>query len=83
MEEVAAQRVSTAEITELGRILPKGLDAADDRRGLNQINWEFRKAIYSAAHNRSFLRSIAAIFDEIALLKGMKYIPEGSAAELH
>tara|TARA_R110002072_G_scaffold95035_1_gene209490 strand:- start:82 stop:621 length:540 start_codon:yes stop_codon:yes gene_type:complete len=79
----AAQHASTAEIAEMDRILARSVAAADDRRGLNQINWEFHKAIYSAAHNRFFLRSIAAISDEMALLKGIKYIPEGRAAELY
>ncbi len=79
----AAQHASSAEIAEMDRILAKSVAAADDPRVLNQINWEFHKTIYSAAHNRFLLRSIAAISDEMALLKGLKYIPEGRAAELH
>lgn len=78
----AAQHASLAEIAEMDRILDKSIAAADDPRLLNQINWEFHTTIYSAAHNRFLLRSIAAISDEMALLKGMKYIPEGRAAEL-
>lgn len=79
----AAQHASPAEIAEMERILDKSVAAAQDPRLLNQINWEFHKAIYSAAHNRFLLRSIAAIYDEMALLKGLKYIPDGRAAELH
>ncbi len=79
----AAQHASNAEIAEMESILEKSAGTADDPRLLNQINWAFHTAIYSAAHNRFLLRSIAAISDEMALLKGLKYIPEGRAPELH
>lgn len=79
----AAQHASSAEIAEMERILAKSVGAANDPRLLNQINWQFHTTIYSAAHNRFLLRSIAAISDEMALLKGLKYIPDGRATELH
>ncbi|MFD2740971.1 GntR family transcriptional regulator [Sulfitobacter aestuarii] len=79
----AAQHASTAEIALMENILEQSAEAAEDPRLLNQINWQFHTALYSAAHNRFLLRSIAAISDEMALLKGLKYIPEGRAPALH
>jgi DNA-binding GntR family transcriptional regulator len=79
----AAQHASSAEIAEMARILEQSTAAAYDPRRLNQINWQFHTTIYSAAHNRFLLRSIAAISDEIALLKGQKYLPPSRPPELY
>ncbi|EIM72674.1 putative transcriptional regulatory protein GntR family [Nitratireductor aquibiodomus RA22] len=79
----AAQHASEAEIAEMQDILSRSEQASGDLKLLNQINWEFHNAIYSAAHNRFLLRSIAAISDEMALLKGTKYIPDDRPASLH
>ena len=79
----AAQHASPAEIAEMQDILKRSENASADLKVLNQINWEFHNALYSAAHNRFLLRSIAAISDEMALLKGTKYIPEDRPASLH
>ena len=78
----AAQHASLAEIEEMAFILDKSTAARDDPKLLNQINWEFHNALYSAAHNRFLLRSIEAISDAMALLKGAKYVPLGRPAEL-
>lgn len=79
----AAQHASSAEIADMERILEQSAAAAGDPRRLNQINWQFHTAIYSAAHNRFLLRSIAAISDEIALLKGRKYLPPSRPPQLY
>ncbi len=79
----AAQHASNAEIAEMERILEQSVAAAGDPRRLNQINWQFHTTIYSAAHNRFLLRSIAAISDEIALLKGQKYLPPSRPPQLY
>ena len=78
----AAQHASLAEIEEMAFILDKSTAARDDPKLLNQINWEFHNALYSAAHNHFLLRSIEAISDAMALLKGAKYMPPGRPAEL-
>ena len=78
----AAQHASLAEIEEMAFILDKSTAARDDPKLLNQINWEFHNALYSAAHNRFLLRSIEAISDSMARLKGAKYMSPGRPAEL-
>lgn len=79
----AAQHASDAEIEIMEQILERSHDAADDKRELNQINWELHFAIYHAAQNRFLLKSIDAIADAMALLRGARYIPDSRPDELY
>lgn len=72
----AAQHASDMEIANLEYILEKGKEASGDPRELNQINWELHHAIYNAAHNRFLIKAFESISDSMALLRGVKYIPE-------
>ncbi|WP_169544098.1 GntR family transcriptional regulator [Sneathiella aquimaris] len=79
----AAQHASEAEILAMEYILERGLEATGDPRELNQINWELHHAIYNAAHNRFLIKALGAISDSMALLRGVKYIPEGRPQKLY
>jgi DNA-binding GntR family transcriptional regulator len=79
----AAQHASDAEIEMMDDILERSKTALDDKRLLNQINWELHYAIYHGAHNRFLLKSIDAISDAMALLRGAHHIPDDRPAELY
>ncbi len=79
----AAQHASDTEISAMEFILEKGLQVSDDPRQLNQINWELHHAIYNSGHNRFLIQSFASISDAMALLRGVKYIPEGRPKKLY
>lgn len=79
----AAQHASDAEIEVMEQILERSRDPAIDKRELNQINWELHFAIYHAAQNRFLLKSIDAIADAMALLRGARYIPDSRPEELY
>ncbi len=72
----AAQHASDIEISNMEYILNKGREASSDPRELNQINWELHHAIYNSTHNRFLIKVFDAISDSMALLRGVKYIPE-------
>ncbi|GLQ05879.1 GntR family transcriptional regulator [Sneathiella chinensis] len=79
----AAQHASEAEVQAMEFILEKSYEATNDLRELNQINWELHHAIYHGAHNRFLIKAFGALSDSMALLRGVKYIPEGRAEKLH
>lgn len=78
----AAQHASEMEIVNMERILEKGRNSSDARE-LNQINWELHHAIYNAAHNRFLIKAFESISDSMALLRGVKYIPQDRPNALH
>lgn len=79
----AARHASDAEIEMMEEILERSKDAFDDKRLLNQINWELHYAIYHAAQNRFLLKSIEAISDAMALLRGARHIPDDRPQQLY
>lgn len=79
----AAQHASEGEIHAMEFILEKSLDVSNDPREHNQINWELHHAIYSAAHNRFLMKAFESISDSLALLRGVKYIPEDRPKKLY
>jgi DNA-binding GntR family transcriptional regulator len=79
----AAQHASDAEIEMMEEILARSQAAIGDKRLLNQINWELHYAIYHAGQNRFLLKSIEAISDAMALLRGAHHIPDDRPAQLY
>ncbi len=79
----AAQHASESEVAAMEFILGKCLEAKDNPREHNQLNWELHHTIYRSAHNRFLMKAFAAISDSMALLRGVKYIPEGRPQMLH
>ncbi len=79
----AAQHASSSEVASMEYILEECYKAADDPREHNQLNWELHHAIYRAAHNRFLLKAFAALSDSMALLRGVRYIPEGRPQTLY
>lgn len=78
----AAQHASDIEILQMDLLLQRSEALLADRRAFNQVNWEFHNLIYEATHNRYFLKSIAAVADAMAMLRGPKYIPENRPQQL-
>lgn len=79
----AAQYASDAEVYELERILECSRSLEESPREFNQINWELHHAIVHAAHNRFLIKVFDALSDSLALLRGIKYIPEGRTQPLY
>ncbi|MCV6577285.1 MAG: GntR family transcriptional regulator [Cohaesibacter sp.] len=79
----AAQHASDAEIEMMEDILERSKAAQQDKRLLNQINWELHYAIYHAGKNRFLLKSIEAISDSMALLRGAHHIPDERPQQLY
>lgn len=79
----AAQHASDAEIEMMEEILERSKSALGDKRLLNQINWELHYTIYNAGQNRFLLKSIEAISDAMALLRGAHHIPDDRPAQLY
>ncbi|WP_371311932.1 GntR family transcriptional regulator [Pseudovibrio flavus] len=79
----AAQHASDTEIEMMEEILERSKEALGDKRLLNQINWELHYAIYHAGHNRFLLKSIEAISDSMALLRGAHHIPDDRPEQLY
>ncbi|GKX32836.1 MAG: GntR family transcriptional regulator [Rhizobiaceae bacterium MnEN-MB40S] len=80
---MAAQHASDAEIQAMFSILEKTAAMTADPRELNQINWRFHHSIYHAAHNRYLIKAFSAVADSMALLRGVKYIPENRPQQLY
>ena len=79
----AARHASDAEIEMMEEILERSREALNDKRLLNQINWELHYTIYHAAQNRFLIRSIEAISDAMALLRGAHHIPDDRPPQLY
>ena len=79
----AAQHASEPEIEMMEEILERSKDALKDKRLLNQINWELHYAIYHAGQNRFLLKTVEAISDSMALLRGAHHIPDDRPAQLY
>lgn len=79
----AAQHASDMEIEQMEAILERGHAENADIRALNQENWDLHHAIFYAAKNRYLLKAFNAISDDLALLRGTRYIPQGRPEELY
>lgn len=79
----AAQHASDMEIEQMQVILDRAHGENADKRALNQGNWDLHKAIFYAAKNRFLLKTFNALSDDLALLRGARYIPQGRPAELY
>ncbi|GHE90775.1 transcriptional regulator [Aliiroseovarius zhejiangensis] len=79
----AAQHASDMEIEQMEVILDRVHGEDADIRTLNQVNWDLHHAIFYAAKNRYLLKAFNAISDDLALLRGARYIPEGRPEELY
>lgn len=79
----AAQHASDMEIEQMETILERVHGENADKRTLNQGNWDLHHAIFYAAKNRYLLKAFNAISDDLALLRGARYIPEDRPEELY
>lgn len=79
----AAQHASEGEVELMETLLEKSKNPSIDKRALNQINWELHFTIYHAAQNRFLMKSIDAIANDMALLRGAHHIPDGRPTELY
>ncbi len=79
----AAQHASDMEIEQMEEILKRSHGDEADKRTLNQTNWDLHHAIFYAAKNRFLLKSLDAISDDLALLRGKRYIPEDRPKSLY
>lgn len=80
---LAAQHATETEIRLMETLLRQSRELADDPRALNQNNWKLHKTIYIAAHNRFLSQTFEALSGALALLRGIKYIPEDRPKSLY
>lgn len=71
----AARHASDAEIAAMQEIFLRSTELKDDPRALNQLNWELHYVIFAAARNRYLRRIVTLLADDLAMLRGTKYIP--------
>jgi len=72
----AARHASDEEVATMQEIITRSAKLQDDPRALNQLNWELHYVIFSAARNRYLRRIVALLADDLAMLRGTKYIPD-------
>ncbi|MBW6419340.1 GntR family transcriptional regulator [Celeribacter sp. PS-C1] len=72
----AAQHASDLEIEHLEAILENAHSKKTNLRSFNQKNWDLHQAIFYAAKNRYLLKIYDALKDDLAFMRGEKYIPE-------
>jgi DNA-binding GntR family transcriptional regulator len=79
----AAQHASDLEIEHMEAILERAHAKEAEPRILNQTNWDLHHAIFYAAKNRYLLKVFDALKDDLALLRGERYIPKGRPNSLY
>ncbi len=80
---LAAQHASESEITYLKDVLAREAEIAPSPERLIEINFEFHRGIYTAAHNRYLLQSLSVVVDMLGLLRHSIFVLPGSAEQAH
>jgi DNA-binding GntR family transcriptional regulator len=80
---LAARHASAPERDYLSDILAREAAAGHDPDRLVELNFEFHRGIYRAAHNRYLLQSLSMVVDALGLLRHSIFVLPGSAAEAH
>lgn len=77
---LAAQHASKAEVDLLFDLLNENIVEKGDALIQADINSQFHRALYGAAHNRYLLKTLNALADSLSLLKSTTYEVIGRAA---